>query len=442
MSGWRALCLAAVLLPCASAAWARGGGGRAGTLAGFESGIQTVPPQEFGFRPEDVGSMTVTPEGAARTKRSAKVVLGPGEGSVFFQGKVRRVYLANRRSIYEPDLFNALVLWLKVPKGSPLVGADGRDSFGVWTYHWRPGDVKVGGSNNQSLGTDSMMHGYANFSLAPGCEERWVKVVLSASAFKQQRDYFHWFAAQGVTGEYDLFSTLRQLQFVYLGPPEQTAVLQMDEVGFGKLPETALVEPGFVRREADADGGDVLVPIVVRNPTAQARSYRYFVSSEIGAPREAMYQAFWTTDDLKAMRQVQEAAGGDGGVGAVSLLDREGMDVGWSEITVPPRSEWRGAVAHRVKRPMLGRWEEVALKTGAFAARRNVLTTSLIVWDPREPPAADMACVRSAPSNADDGRHAAPPGFPAQARPPEGWRSEDVPLGQVGGYFVSEIELR
>jgi hypothetical protein len=44
-------------------------------------------------------------------------------------------------------------------------------------------------------------------------------------------------------------------------------------------------------------------------------------------------------------------------------------------------------------------------------------------------------------SNADQS-HPAPPGFPPYADPPTGWRSTDVPPDQVGGYFVSVLQLQ
>ncbi len=52
-----------------------------------------------------------------------------------------------------------------------------------------------------------------------------------------------------------------------------------------------------------------------------------------------------------------------------------------------------------------------------------------------------MDYVEVDPDNSDDGIHPSPPGFSKQYRPPEGWRSEDIPLNQVGGYFVSVVHL-
>jgi hypothetical protein len=52
-----------------------------------------------------------------------------------------------------------------------------------------------------------------------------------------------------------------------------------------------------------------------------------------------------------------------------------------------------------------------------------------------------MEYIEVKPDNSDDGIHPSPSGFPKQYRPPDGWRSEDIPLNQVGGYFVSVIHL-
>jgi hypothetical protein len=407
----------------------------------FEKGVPTAAPKQLGFRTQDQALITSVRPGANGTKGGGRVLLDAGRDSVFLQGDVRRLYLINSKPDYKPGLANALTFWIKVPKGSPLVRESGPNALGFWTYHWRPEDVKVGGASNKSLMTDSMMHGYANFYFVPGCEERWVKVVLSASAFQQQRNYFHWYAARGVTGDQDFFSTLRQLQLKYLPPSEVTADFGLDELAFETLAPTADVSPQFRALSARASRGDVSVPIVLKNTTDKRRRYRFFLSSEVGAPREKIYQAMWMHDDLTPGRTVQGAVGGDGGLGAAVLADEAGAEVGFRELALEAGGTWRGAVVHRLQPEMLGRWTGVALPKGEFLVRRDTLTTSAVFWDPDEPAPGGMAYVRAAPSNADDGNHAAPPGFPKQERPPPGWRSEDIPLGQVGGSFVSEIML-
>lgn len=411
-------------------------------MVGFEAGVPTVPRAPVGFRAQDTESLARVPGGAGGTPWAARAFLAPGRDSLFLQGRVRRLYLWNGRSVYEPGRMNLLRFWIRVEPGSPLVSVEGRNTLGVWTYHWRPEDPKVGGPSNQGLMTDSNMHGYANLYLRPGCEGRWLRVELSPSAFQQQRNYYHWYAAQGVTGEYDFFGTLRQIQLKYLGPWEGPVTFDLDEIGFERRNPTVVVEPGFVRREARASGGPVAVPVELRNPTDRGRRYRYFISSEIGASREALYQPMWRYDRVYPGRVIQQAVGGDGGLGAAVLVDGAGREVGFREIRIPAGGTWRGALVHRVRPEMLGPWVEVEIEGERHLARRNTLTTSAVFWDPDEPPAGDMGCVDAAPSNADDGRHPAPPGFPPQERPPEGWRSEDIPLDQVGGYFVSELTLR
>ncbi|MGH7440233.1 MAG: hypothetical protein ACRENE_31460, partial [Polyangiaceae bacterium] len=74
-----------------------------------------------------------------------------------------------------------------------------------------------------------------------------------------------------------------------------------------------------------------------------------------------------------------------------------------------------------------------------YTVRRNTITTSLIVWDPSAPHAGDASVVFTG-SNADSS-HAPPPGFPSFVAPPTGWASTDVPIDQVGGYFVSSLTL-
>jgi hypothetical protein len=90
---------------------------------------------------------------------------------------------------------------------------------------------------------------------------------------------------------------------------------------------------------------------------------------------------------------------------------------------------------------MLGRTKGIRAKKYKVYAKRNTLTTSVIVWDPYEESVNEMSYLDVLPSNADDGKHSSPPGFPSQKKPPKGWRSKDIPMNQVGGYFVSVIQL-
>lgn len=71
----------------------------------------------------------------------------------------------------------------------------------------------------------------------------------------------------------------------------------------------------------------------------------------------------------------------------------------------------------------------------------DTLTTSVIVWDPNDQSTKEIDYIEVNPHNSDDGNHPPPPGFPKQKRPHEGWRSENIPLNQAGGYFVSVLQL-
>ena len=106
----------------------------AGTVVGF-SEIPVAPPAHIGFREEDRSSTAIAKGGAAGTPTSARVILDPSHDSIFLQGKVRRMYLINGRSVLAPAAANAMVFWLRVSKGSALVSGNGRNTFGAWTYH-------------------------------------------------------------------------------------------------------------------------------------------------------------------------------------------------------------------------------------------------------------------------------------------------------------------
>jgi hypothetical protein len=194
-------------------------------------------------------------------------------------------------------------------------------------------------------------------------------------------------------------------------------------------------------------GGDVAVPVTILNPTSQARSYRVFLSSEIGLDRQTLEIAMHDTDNVVAVDDLQGGVGADGGLGAVELFARDaaGHTTGASivpsatPIAIAAGGSFQGVLVHHVKPAMLGAAQSVATGGHTYMVRRNTLTTSLIVWDPSAARAGDTSVVFTG-SNADSD-HPAPPGFPAYAAPPSGWGSANVPPDQVGGYFVSVLTL-
>lgn len=413
-------------------------------LARFEGRFPVASDEAPGFRARDARNAAVLSGGARGSKKFARFFFTPQERAAFFQYRVRRRYLATGSGRYVPNTANCLSFWLRVPAGSHLVSDRAAKTLGVWSYHWSPGDRWVGGSNNRSGTTDSMMHGYANLRLLPGAAGRWIHVELSASAFRHQRDYYHFFAAEAVTDGLEFFPSLRQLQWVVLGGFDSVEAVDLDEVELLRKPPTGRFEPAFVETEASASRGELRIPVSLRNPTDRRRRYRVFASSELGAPRKLLNQAFAEADSIRAPTEVQEAVGAGGGLGAVELYSTDGTPIlaSGTELEIPPGKVWRGYVVHRIRREMLGRWVEASLGGRRWYACRNTLTSSVIAWDVTEPPGPGAAYVRAAPSNADDGAHRAPPGFPRQLRPPPGWRSEDVPADQVGAYFVSVVTLK
>jgi hypothetical protein len=419
--------------------------GETALLADFEAGFPVARGKEAGFRGLDRTTSALVPTGADGTKQAAKFFLGPGERSAFLQRTERRRYLGTGRTAYSADGPNALSFWLRVPPRSHLLSRGARDTFGVWTYHWDPGDANVGGANNTSGTTDSMMHGYANFRLVPEAADRWVRVVLSPSAFRQQRDYYHFFAARAVTGPLAFFPSLRQLQFTLLGKLEAPGIFELDQLALVTRPPTARCEPEYADHTADPSAGQVRTAVRIRNPTDRDRSYRVFISSFLGMSRADLNRVFARFDSIQAITHFQYAVGGRGGVGVAALVPKGRSPVEWDylgqEIAVPAGGAWEGTLVHAVRPEMLGEWVNVEWQGETRVARRNTLTTSVIVWDPQEPPSPGTEYLRWQDSNTDNGNHPVPPGFPKQFRPPPGWRSGDVPLDQVGGYFVSEIKL-
>jgi len=415
-------------------------------LADFEAGFPFARGKDAGFREQDRKTSAIVSTGANGTAKSAKFFLSPDERSFFLQRGKRRQYLGSGSSVYSPDGPNCLSFWLRVPPGSHLLSADSKDTFGVWTYHWSPGDLGVGGANNTSGTTDSMMHGYANFRLVPEAADRWVNVTLSPSAFRQQRDYYHFFAARAVTGQLGFFPSLRQLQFTLLGRQESLGILQIDQIQLTSQAPTALCEPEYTALTAAPSGREVNMPLTIRNPTDRDRTYHVFISSCLGMSRADLNRVFAHFDSIQVITHFQYAVGGRGGIGVAALVPTGRSPAEWNymehEISVPAGGRWEGNLVHAVRPEMLGDWVDVKWGEETLVARRDTLTTSVIVWDPKEPASPGMKYVRWQSSNTDNGDHPVPPGFPKQFRPPDGWRSGDVPLDQVGGYFVSEITLK
>lgn len=427
-------------------------------LADFEHGIPcSEQGDQAGFRQRDKARGVIISDGAGGSSKSALFRMGPGENDLFFQGDVRRKYLATKSERYTENGPNTLSFWIKVPHGSPLIAGKDKDNsintvsgkparqatFSVWTYHWQPGDMGVGGMDNKSLTTDSNMHGYSDFSFNEDAAGRWVKVVLSPSAFRISRNYYHFLSAAATTDDLGFFPSLRQLQFRVQGKLEHEEPLQLDEIWLTRQQPTAIFETGFYRADVSARYGDYSVPVVIKNPTERRRRYRVFISSFLGVERGVLNGIFAQTDSLYPMREAQQKTDADGGIGAADLVTEKGETVisARKEIVIPPGGEWRGKLVHRIKREMLGKSTLIAADGYEFEIRRNTLTTSVIVWDPSDPTIHEMSYVQPVMSNCDDGNHPAPAGFPEQKRPPAKWRSEDIPLNQVGGYFVSVLRL-
>lgn len=413
-------------------------------LADFEKSIPCSDSGDLiGFRWIDKAGARKVSGGAAGTLGSMSLTLSPRKKDLFFQGKVRRMYLATRSPRYDPKGPNALSFWVKLPKKSSLLGNRDRKTFGVWTYHWRFGDMVVGGKNNNSLATDSMMHGYVNFGLAKEVGGKWVKILLSSSAFQISRYYYHFYSAEGTTDDLKFFPSLRQLQFHIGARLAKKEILQLDELKLVYLAPTAVFVEDFFCSTASAKTKELRVPVSIENPTSRTRKYRVFISSCMGISRETLQRAFALVDDFSVTRRMQAEAGGDGGIGVAELVDKHGESIiaEEQEILIQAGETWEGDIVYHIRPEMLGSQQHITINGHKRHFRRNTLTTSVIVWDPYEEDVLRMSYVNPLPSNADNGNHPAPPGFPRQKRPPKGWRSEDIPLNQVGGYFVSVIKL-
>jgi len=420
-------------------------------LADFE---ETIPCSEtgslIGFRKMDCMRGTIVHNGAEGSTSSAFFRLvgsknsSPVKTDLFFQGKERRMYLATKKPAYIENGPNALSFWVKLNPDSVLINrAEKRVTFGVWTYHWEWGDQKVGGESNQGLATDSMMHGYANFGFNSEAAGKWVQVVLTPSAFKQSRYYYHFFAARGTTDYMKFYPSVRQLQFHFFPAFTEEQNLQIDQLKLVYLEPVAVFQNDFHSSSTSRYAGDMSVPVVIVNPSARDRTFRVFISSVIGVGRKVLYDAHTLTDGFEAPRLLQKVTDSDGGLGAVELLDKDGSPVirKGEEIAISAGQSWRGELVHHITAPMVGKKKTIRIGKYTLTAQRNTLTTSVIVWDPHDDSTENMRYLDVLPSKADDVRRSPPPGFPLQRRPQKGWRSEDVPINQVAGYFVSVLEL-
>jgi len=434
-------------------------------LVDFERGIPCSHDGDIvGFRKQDKAKCDIVQGGAEGSKKSAVFRIGPTYRDIYFQGDVRRKYLATKNTKYIEKGPNALCFWVKLHPDSILIDRieeikvggkviarkkSNRNTLGVWTYHWRYGDMGVGGKSNTGLATDSMMHAYSNFRFGENAAGKWVRVILSPSAFQQCRYYYHFYAARGTTDDLKFFPSVRQVQFRIFPRLEKEEDFQIDQIKLIYCEPTIVFEKEFFEGEISKDVGDLSLPVVLRNPTDKNRKYRVFISSFLGAEREVLNKAVSLTDSLKPARKMQHTVGGDGGVGAVELQSEDGKSVMKKDasiplggiIAIPAGGTWRGKLVHHIKPRMLGKQKVIRHGEYEFYARRDTLTTSVIVWDPEDSSIGEMDYIKVKPDNSDDGNHPAPPGFPKQFRPPKGWRSEDIPLNQVGAYFVSVLHL-
>ncbi len=428
-------------------------------LADFEQGIPSSHEGDsIGFRKKDKLRARIVEGGAEGSSKSGIFMVGPGNKDIYIQGDVRRKYLSTKSTEYIENGPNALSFWLYLSPDNYLINKvreikvnnkviakkkSDKNTLGVWTYHWRYGDMGVGGENNTSLATDSMMHGYSNFAFKENAAGKWVNVVLSPSAFHTSRNYFHFYAARGTTDDLKFFASLRQLQFRVFSNLKENKDFQIDQIRLIYREPTAVFKKDFFEGKVSNDAGDFSIPVLIKNPTDKDRSYRVFISSFLGVEREVLNKAFSLTDMMKPMRKILHATNSDGGIGAVDLVSSKGKSIikKEQEIFIPAGGVWEGKLVHHIKPEMLGR--EKAVKAGGFEfyVRRDTLTTSVIVWDPEDLTVKEMDYMEIKHDNSDDGKHPAPPGFPKQKRLPKGWKSKDIPRNQVGGYFVSVLHL-
>jgi hypothetical protein len=288
-----------------------------------------------------------------------------------------------------------------------------------------------------------MMHGYANFYFTGKDAGKWIHIILTPSAFQQSRYYYRFYAARGTTDELRFLPSLRQIQFHFFPKIMTEEKIQLDQLKLIYLKPRVVFERDFITDRVSIKSGDLAVPVTLKNPTDRDRHYRVFISSFLGVHRDVLYHAHVSTDSFAPPRRMQALAQGSGGIGVAELIDENGNSVikMQKEIFIPAGSVWEGKLIHSIKPEMLGPTRALAINEHHFSFKRDTLTTSVIVWDPYDKTVGQMDSIKVLPSDADDGKHSPPPGFPKQKRPPAGWRSEDIPINQVGGYFVSVIQL-
>ena len=298
--------------------------------------------------------------GANGTTAAARFDFG-ASNAVFYQGMARPEYL-DGSSTYHPDLANAVEFYARIPTGSMLLSST-TGTIGFWTYHWLHGDPWVGTNWTGGNLTDSQMHGYSNLRLDPASAGQWQHVVLSTSAFAQSRGNYHFYAARAVVQDQTFFGSLRQFEIVTLQALTMApTTADLDELQLVTLPPTASACPPWATQTVSASGGDVAVPVTLVNPTSQARSYRVFLSSEIGLDRQTLEGAMHDTDNVVAVDDLQGGVGADGGLGAAELFAADsagratgtGVVASGQALSVPAGGSFHGVVVHHVKPAMLG----------------------------------------------------------------------------------------
>jgi hypothetical protein len=391
------------------------------------------------------GLSVITP-GANGTASAIEIDASSGASAVVEHGAVR-AYLDGTAE-YRPEGPNAIEFYVRIPAGSAIAGGADGPITEIASWHWRPGDPFVGANGSQLPLQHSAMHNFARIRFDASATERWLRVVLTADAFRQRYAYYHYFASQGGSGDLAFVPSIRALSVTpaaaRTGPPG----FDIDDLRLVTLPETARVCPSFVGLDVAAADRDVPLPVEIVNPSDHARTYRVFVSSVVGADRASAEAAQHATGDEMAATFLATQIGSDGGIFVAELFaaDDHGNPTGPSivraagaGITIAAHARWRGVLVHHVKASMLA--APMAFSYGSYTAsvRRDTLETSLIVWDPNEPPASDPGVLFAA-SNADTLHSAV--FLPMQVTSlPTGWRSDDLRGDQASGHFVSVIHL-
>jgi hypothetical protein len=202
------------------------------------------------------------------------------------------------------------------------------------THHWLHGDPWVGPNDGGANLADSQMAGGAEFRVVPAAADQWQHVVLTTSAFTRSRANFYFYPARAVTLDQTFFGSLRQFDLAqaYADTPTVPTTVDLDELRLVTLPPTANLCPPYVAKTVSATGGDVTVPITLVNPTAKARSYRVFVSSELGLDRQTIEMVAHDINEGSA--EAFEASQGTGGLGAAELFasDANGQPTGPSLV--------------------------------------------------------------------------------------------------------------